>query len=66
MQSHLKVEREESERRENDWREMVKNDPKIEAYPDKFIGMMINTEPMWDGHVGRICLAKHCIGLTLD
>lgn len=57
---------EETEGEAHDWEGEVKIDLKLEVYPDKFIGLMTEFDPMWDGHLSRICIPNHCIEITSD
>lgn len=58
---HITVGHEDDNQKVHDWGGQVKTDLKIDAYFDKFIGMMPDFESMWDRDQSQIIFVKLCI-----
>lgn len=59
IEHYIKVELEDPEQMAHDQRQKIKIDPHFYTYHDKFIGVLTESESMWDGHLGSRSLAKH-------
>lgn len=64
MQRHEKVQLSQSRQAEADWRKEVNLSDNYSQYQQVFIQMLQAFSNMWDGHLGRISVAKHRIDLT--
>lgn len=55
-----------TERKKIDLRKKVRKEAKSDTQYDMFIDLMTKFEPKWNGHLGRISMAKHRIKLALN
>lgn len=59
MQTHGNVERNDKERGELDWHDKVKIGDAYVQFKDKIIEILSDFASIWNGHLGRVNIAKH-------
>lgn len=62
---HKQVAKTNKKKQENDGRVQLSFNSMYDIYRQQFENMMLNYKLMWEGHLGRISVTKHCIKVTM-